>query len=291
MLNQLHYINDLHSSVQKLSLLAFEEDAILNDHFDQLNLSYDKPISALIIAKQDAVFAGAEWLNSLFETFLSLDTAHEVQYECFKKDGDSIQKGETIIELNGLQRSVLRIERTMLNFLSRCIGIATLTNQYVKKVKSVHAHINLLDTRKTIPGFRYLDKYAVTCGGGKNHRLNLADMIMLKENNLIHMDAQDLKKLIAGAKSANIPVEIEVSSLNELENALNYNCDQVMLDNFTPEQIERASNFPKGDIKIEVSGGITLETIESFCHPYVDYISVGSITHSAPVADLSLLIK
>lgn len=284
------YLNRLLASLDQLARMAFDEDQLLHDPLSQISPLYSKSKTAHIICKQDqAVFAGCAWIEQLFNLYKDYAQSNNLAWQIHKQDGDVVIKGDILLTLEGAHQDLLKIERTLLNFLTRTMSIATVTNSYVEKLQDTS--IQLLDTRKTIPAFRYLDKYAVLCGGGKNHRLDIKEQVMFKENNQAGLSEAELADMISTAQAQNIPVEIEVTSLTELEKALNYRCDQIMLDNFSPELIEQASNYDKDKSKIEVSGGVTLNNIESYCHPYVDYISVGALTHSVKAVDLSMLIE
>jgi nicotinate-nucleotide pyrophosphorylase (carboxylating) len=217
-------------------------------------------------------------------------------------DGDKANNGNVLLEINGKKESILRCERTALNFMAHLSGIATFTSRFVKELKGTKTI--LLDTRKTLPGLRDLEKYAVTVGGGKNHRRDLSDMYLLKENHI--QSAGGIADALMGAivhrgrvtsrRIAGSPlIEVEVRNLEELRQALEFDIDRIMLDNFSPLMVKKAVNIReklnRKRIKLEVSGGINLSNIRKFALAGVDYISSGALTHSAPSFDLSLIIE
>jgi len=204
-------------------------------------------------------------------------------------DGASVPAGTAMAEIRGSARSILTAERTSLNLLQRMCGIATLTRQYVDRVQGTRAQI--IDTRKTVPGLRVLDKYAVTCGGGMNHRMGLFDGVLIKNNHLafhssVAQAIQDARRHLGHL----VKIEVEVSNLDQLKSALDAGADVVLLDNFNPELTGKAVEVVSGRVPVESSGGITLETVRGFADAGVDYISVGALTHSARAADIHLRV-
>ena len=242
--------------------------------------------SASLVSREDGVIAGLDVATTVFTQFdPALSTVALVE------DGSSVTAGDQLASVTGKVGSILKAERTAVNFLQHLSGVATQTRRYVDAVEGYRAQI--VDTRKTTPGLRKLEKYAVTMGGGRNHRHNLADGILIKDN---HIEALALsgvgigeivKRALSGA-SHMIKVEIEVETIKDLEEALDAGADLVLLDNMEPEQMETAVRLASGRAVVEASGGITLETVREIAKTGVDIISVGALTHSAPSLNISL---
>ena len=242
--------------------------------------------SASLVSREDGVIAGIDVATTVFTQFdPALCTVALVE------DGSSVTAGDQLACVTGKVGSILKAERTAVNFLQHLSGVATQTRRYVDAVEGYRAQI--VDTRKTTPGLRKLEKYAVTMGGGRNHRHNLADGILIKDN---HIEALALsgvgigeivKRALSGA-SHMIKVEIEVETIKDLEEALDAGIDLVLLDNMEPEQMETAVRLASGRAVVEASGGITLETVREIAKTGVDIISVGALTHSAPSLNISL---
>ena len=214
-----------------------------------------------------------------------------LRMEALVEDGTVLAPGDSIARVEGSAASILRAERPALNFLQRMSGIATDTARYMKAVEGLTSRI--VDTRKTAPGLRYLDKYAVTAGGGANHRLNLADGILIKDNHIAALRSRglSLKEVVALAlerASHTIKVEVEVTNLEELQEALEAGAHVIMLDNMTLNQMREAVEMVNGRAVIEASGGINLETVRAVAETGVDLISIGSLTHSVKALDISL---
>jgi len=258
--------------------IGLQEDAAAFDCTTSL-LSEDLIINAVIIAKDRTVVSGTDAIKFAF--------GNSVKCDIFVSDGEVVQGETEIALLNGSARSILSSERTLLNILSQLSGIATTTRKYADKLDSNSKTI-ILDTRKTTPGLRTLEKYAVRCGGGHNHRITLADKIFIKDNHIAA--AGSLKKLLHGRK-LNDYLIIELEKLEQIEDALKYKPNRILLDNLSNENIEKAVALINGRAEIEVSGNITLERIPAISKLNVDYISVGALTHSAPAADFSLEIQ
>ena len=222
------------------------------------------------------------------EAFRQMDP--EVKVTLIKQDGDSIAPRDVILKVEGNARAVLSAERTALNFMGRMCGIATLTAAYVAAV--AHTRARILDTRKTTPGLRAFEKYAVLCGGGVNHRFGLFDAILIKDN---HVGvAGGVKPALQRAKTfagSTVKIEIEVDSLSQLDEVLEEGADIVLLDNMTPALLAEAVKRVNGRIITEASGGVTLESVRAIAESGVDYISSGALTHSAPVLDIGLDIE
>ena len=235
-------------------------------------------------SKQTLIVAGIPVLQEMVKL-----ADPELEFKALLADGASIEARAAIAEIRGSARSILTVERTSLNILQHLCGIATLTRQYVERVAGTHARI--IDTRKTVPGLRVLEKYAVTCGGGTNHRMGLFDGVLIKNNHLafhssIAQAIQEARRHVGHL----VKIEVEVRSLDELKVALESGADVILLDNFNPEQTRKAVEMTRGRIPLESSGGITLEAVRSFAETGVDYISVGALTHSAPAADIHLRV-
>ncbi|MBQ5347228.1 MAG: carboxylating nicotinate-nucleotide diphosphorylase [Ruminococcus sp.] len=240
--------------------------------------------SARFIAKADGVLAGLDTALRVFE-ILQPDFKAEV----YKKDGDFLKKGDVIAEISGKTLTLLKGERTALNILQHMSGVATATNKAVKLIEGTKASI--ADTRKTLPGLRPLEKYAVVVGGGKNHRYNLSDCAMLKDN---HVDAgggiTSAVKKLREKLGHTVKIELEVRNLDELREALSVDVDIIMLDNMSCDEMKKAVEITNGKAKLEASGGITDETIRAVAETGVDIISMGAITHSVTAFDISLKI-
>jgi nicotinate-nucleotide pyrophosphorylase (carboxylating) len=234
-----------------------------------------------IVAKQAGVVAGLDVAEMVF-----LLLEDRINFTANAAEGVSVRSGTVLADLSGSARALLTAERTALNFLGRMSGIATLTRQFVEAVSGTPAII--LDTRKTAPGLRTLDKLAVRRGGGGNHRMGLFDMILIKDN---HIDfAGSLAEAIRRVRTTGTKLEIEVEArtLEQLEQALELGVDRILLDNMTPEIMREAVRLNSGRAKLEASGNVTLENVRQIAETGVDFISVGALTHSAPVFDVSL---
>jgi nicotinate-nucleotide pyrophosphorylase (carboxylating) len=244
---------------------------------------------ANIITREDCIICGVAWVN---EVFAQLDSIYntETKITWFVNDGESVKANSTLFELSGNARILLTGERSALNFLQSLSGTATLTSTYVKELSG--SKTKLLDTRKTIPGLRSAQKYAVKCGGGVNHRIGLFDAFLIKENHIAACGG--IEKAIQSARKnhPNKTVEVEVESLDELHQALNAASDIIMLDNFSHEMIEQAvivtADISQGKTKLEVSGNMTISTLKSYAKAGVDFISVGALTKHVQATDLSM---
>jgi nicotinate-nucleotide pyrophosphorylase (carboxylating) len=236
-----------------------------------------------ILAKGDIVIAG---IDVAAETFRQLDP--QCAFEVRWGDGARVQKGEVVANVRGDARALLEAERTALNFLQRLCGIATLTAKFVDAARG---GITILDTRKTTPGFRVLEKYAVRCGGGTNHRQRLDDGILIKDNHKRLAGGVAAAALSAMDKGSGLPVEVEVENLDELEEVLKTGVPRILLDNFTTYDIREAVKRVNGRADIEISGGVTLERIPELATTGAQFVSIGALTHSAPAADLSFELE
>ncbi|KQN61010.1 nicotinate-nucleotide pyrophosphorylase [Serratia sp. Leaf51] len=252
-----------------------------NDLTAQL-LPQDKSASATIITREAGVFCGQRWLDEVF-TQLAGD---KITVKWHVKDGDTLSENQTLCELSGSARMLLTGERTALNFVQTLSGVATEVSHYVKLLAGTKTQ--LLDTRKTLPGLRTALKYAVLCGGGSNHRLGLADAFLIKENHIIACGS--IKAAVERALwiHADVPVEVEVESLDELQQALDAGADIIMLDNFTVPMMREGVTLTAGRALLEVSGNVTEKTLREFAKTGVDYISVGALTKHVRAMDLSM---
>lgn len=277
--------------VKPLIAAALAEDIGAGDITSRLTVPEDAAALALIMSKQEGVLAGIDVCR---QVFLSVDAGLAVEDR--KRDGVALGLGEVVMTIQGNTRSILAAERTALNFLQRLSGIATATAVFVAEVKGLRAKI--LDTRKTTPGLRLLEKHAVACGGGQNHRMGLSDMVLIKDN---HIEAAGgVAAAIAKARegAGAMPIEVEVQNLAQLEEAITAEPDVIMLDNMKPELMERACRLAhaspardRGKLKLEASGNVTLDNVRAVAQCGVDFISVGALTHSAPAFDFSLRLK
>ncbi|WP_318490026.1 carboxylating nicotinate-nucleotide diphosphorylase [Photobacterium leiognathi] len=239
---------------------------------------------ATIITREHGVFCGKMWADEVFKQL-----GGEVTIKWHVEDGDIVEPNQTLCTLSGPSRILLTGERNAMNFIQTLSGCATLTAQYVKQLEGTNTR--LLDTRKTIPGLRSALKYAVTCGGGFNHRIGVFDAYLIKENHIIACGG--IKQAISAAKklNPNKPVEVETESLDELKQAIEAGADIVMLDNFTLEMMREAVAFNAGRVALENSGDITLSNIRECAETGVDYISVGALTKHVKAMDLSMRFK
>ncbi len=265
--------------------LAFAEDIGDGDHTTLCCIPDDAMGESKLLIKEEGVFAGVDIAKEVFRRF---DPSMTV--EVFIQDGAHVKPGDIVMSVKGKVRSLLQTERLMLNILQRMSGIATMTNKYVKKLEGTKTRV--LDTRKTTPGMRMLEKLAVKIGGGTNHRIGLFDMILLKDN---HIDfAGGIENAISRChnyleeKGKKLKIEIEVRSFEELQRVLDFGgVDRIMLDNFTPEETKKAVELIGGKYETESSGGITFDTIRDYAEQGVDFISVGALTHSVKGLDMS----
>jgi nicotinate-nucleotide pyrophosphorylase (carboxylating) len=252
--------------------------------------------SATVIAKQDCVISGLGCIPRFLEIFARLDKRNSGRYEVVSHpemfDGVRVKKGQAIAVIRHNARVILACERVILNLMQRMSGIATLTRQHVDAISGTNTKV--LDTRKTIPGLRVLDKYAVRCGGGENHRLDLSDGILIKNNHIsLGGGIEKVLKKAHELRAAGQTIDIEVRSFDELRLALDNGAESLLLDNMSPSDVKKAVNLvrERGDkIPVEASGGILLDNIRKYALTGVDYISVGALTHSAPAVDLSMRI-
>jgi nicotinate-nucleotide pyrophosphorylase (carboxylating) len=286
-----------HPSVLRLLVLALAEDLtesanlaefrghlVEGDITSMATISTSNPLNSYVRIKANGVVAGlplAEVVFNLVDPTISFRRA--------LKDGDVAQKGQVLAQVQGDGRALLAGERTALNFLGRLSGIATMTYMFVQAVKGTKTVI--LDTRKTAPGLRYLDKYAVHCGGGQNHRAGLFDMVLIKDNHItgaggITPAVQRVREMY----NQHYAIEVEVKNLSELEEAINLKVDRIMLDNMDLENMRRAVQVANGRVPLEASGNVSLNNVRQIAETGVDFISSGALTHSAPTLDISMKI-
>jgi len=242
----------------------------------------DARADAQVITREDAILCGTAWFD---EVFRQVDDRIRVVW--LIKDGDAMRAGQTLCKANGPARGLLTGERTALNFLQLLSGTATRTRQYVEAVRGTKTIV--LDTRKTVPGLRRAQKYAVACGGGQNHRMGLYDAILIKENHIAA--AGSITAALEAARNSApraITIEIEVENIGQLREALAAGAERLLLDNFSVEKLKAAVDETRGRAKLEASGGIDLSNIRAFAETGVDYISIGDITKTVKAADLSM---
>ncbi len=273
------------ASLTQLITTALAEDLGPGDVTSEATIPRESVSVAVMLAKQDLVLAGLDFSRAVFH---HLDP--DIQFTSLVKDGDRIDAGTEIANLSGNTRALLAGERVALNLLQHLSGIATITAKYVEQVKGLK--VQVLDTRKTIPGLRLLEKYAVRMGGGSNHRMGLYDGVLIKDN---HIKASgSITKAVERARQHCqhlLKVEVETRTLDEVREALAAKADIIMLDNMRSDLMRDAVQLIGGRAFIEASGNVTLETIRAIAETGVDSVSSGSLTHSAPAADISMKIK
>lgn len=270
--------------IDDLIALAFAEDVGDGDHTTLSTIPADEMGRQQLIVKEEGILAGVEMARRVFNYF-----DPELKMTVFINDGARVKPGDIAFVVEGRVRSLLQTERTMLNIMQRMSGIATMTAKYQDRLAGLKTKV--LDTRKTTPGMRLIEKEAVKIGGGENHRIGLFDMILIKDN---HIDfAGGIPQAVAAAKKycketgRDLKIEVEVRNTDEIDQALAAGIDRIMLDNFTPERTREAVARIAGRVEIESSGGITLDTLRQYGECGVDFISVGALTHSVKGLDLS----
>ncbi len=270
--------------LESLITEALKEDIPQRDITSESIIPEDHISKAHILAKEEGVLAG---LDVALMVFQCIDPSLRFQKKF--KDGDEFKKGDILAALEGKTISILKGERVALNFLQRLSGIATLTRKFVEAVKGTSTKI--LDTRKTTPGLRKLEKYAVRMGGGMNHRISLSDMVLIKDNHLAVIGS--IKEAIERAREKvdkEIKIEVEVKNIEELKEAIEAGADIVMLDNMNISEIKKAVKIAKGKVPLEVSGKVNLDNVKKIARTGVDFISIGMLTHSYKSIDISLEI-
>jgi nicotinate-nucleotide pyrophosphorylase (carboxylating) len=268
---------------------ALEEDNALNDATSDNVVDKNHEISFSISPRNDIILCGIDVAQLTFSALKESSKFQDakIDFSLNFKDGDLVQKGQKIISGNGNARLIFAAERVILNLMQHLSGVATTTKQFVDALND--DNIQILDTRKTTPNLRILEKYAVLKGGGKNHRFDLSDMILIKDNHIA--SCENITEAILKARQSKLKVEVECDNLNQVKQALKANPDIIMLDNMTIEQIKEAKEIIKNSCKIEVSGGINLSNIANYKGIGVDFISSGAITHSATSIDLGLDVE
>ncbi len=282
-------------------ITAIIENALLEDRATRDATSYacidpNQRASATILAKQDCILSGIGCVGRILDVYAALDGAVTSHYEVTTHpeifDGVRLHKGQSVAVIRHNARVILSCERVILNFLQRMSGIATLTRKFVDAVSGTKARI--LDTRKTAPGLRLIDKYAVRCGGGQNHRLDLSDGVLIKNNHIALAGGigAALERAVRNRRGAQ-PIEVEVRTAAELEDALAHGAEVILMDNMSPEEVrrsvERCAQLDR-PVLLECSGGIRLENVRGYAETGVDYISVGLLTHSPQAVDMSLRV-
>lgn len=275
-------INDVQQAVRA----ALAEDIGAGDATTLATISEASQSAAMMVAREPLVLAGIEFAET---SFRELDPAIDIRR--LANDGQKVAAGQTLLTIAGSTRAILSAERVALNFVQRLSGVATLAAQYVEAVKGTGAII--LDTRKTTPGWRVFEKYAVQCGGASNHRFGLFDQVLIKDNHLAALEHQLPSAVESAVRRArkqfpNLKVEVEADNLLQVEEAIRVGADIILLDNMTPEQMRTAVEWARGKAKTEASGGVKLTTVRAIAETGVDYISVGALTHSARAVDIAL---
>jgi len=268
--------------VQRVVSLALAEDVGSGDVTTSSIVPEDARSQASLLVKEAGVVCG---LPVAEEVFRALDP--DVSFEPLCADGDVVEWPQSVARVEGSARAVLTAERTALNLVGRLSGIATLTRRFVDAIDGRRAQI--LDTRKTTPGLRALEKYAVRCGGGRNHRFGLYDAVLIKDNHLAI--AGSIRAAVAAARRTGVPVQVEAETLEGVREALVARADSILLDNMAPEQLAAAAALVDGRAALEASGGVSLETVRAIAETGVDFISIGALTHSARALDVSLEVQ
>lgn len=272
-------------NLDQLIKMALEEDIGPGDITAQATIPEGVKAKAKISARQDLVLAGIEVAEKVFAA-----VNPRIEWRALEEDGARLRPGDVIAELKGDARSLLAGERTALNFLQHLSGIATMAKRFSDAIDGTKAKI--LDTRKTMPGFRAIEKHAVRMGGGQNHRMGLFDHYLIKNNHIAVTGS--VKAALEGAKKArkkDQEIEIETRKMEEVRDALEGSADIILLDNMSVDQVKLIVEYVQGRKKLEVSGGITLDKARTYAETGVDYISAGSITHSAPAVDLNMTME
>ena len=271
----------------RLIELAFSEDIGDGDHTTLCCIPAEATGESRLLIKEEGILAGVEIAKKVFHNF-----DPELQVDIYIEDGARVKPGDIAMSVKGRTRSLLQTERLMLNILQRMSGIATMTHKYQQALIDAGTKTHVLDTRKTTPGMRMLEKEAVKIGGGMNHRIGLFDMILLKDNHIdfcggVHNAISMAKKYCRENGKEDLKIECEVRNFKELEEALHEGCDRIMFDNFTPEATRKAVEMVGGRCETESSGGITFETMIPYAQAGVDFISFGALTHSVKGLDMS----
>lgn len=270
--------------IDDLLTLAFAEDVGDGDHTTLSTIPADETGKQQLIVKEEGILAGVDIARKVFEKF-----DPSLKMTVYINDGAHVKPGDIAFIVEGTVRSLLQTERIMLNIMQRMSGIATTTARYQDQLKGLKTKV--LDTRKTTPGMRMLEKEAVKIGGGSNHRIGLFDMILIKDNHVDFaggiQEAVDAAKKYLNETGRNLKIEVEVRNTDEINQALKAGVDRIMLDNFTPERTREAVKLINGRTEVESSGGITFDTLRDYAECGVDFISVGALTHSVKGLDMS----
>lgn len=265
--------------------LALKEDVRSGDVTSEWTLSSEKKRTARLIAKESGVLAGLPIIDLVFS-----ELSASVETKLFLKDGDSVSKGDIIAELSGTEKDLLTGERTLLNFIQQLSGVASLAGAFQKALSKGKTRV--LDTRKTVPGFRTLQKYAVRVGGGSNHRMGLFDMVLIKDNHIAACGGvREALEIVQQKNTQKLLVEIEIETLEDLKKILNRGADVIMLDNMTDDMMKESLRLireSKDPCLVEASGNMTLERAERIAEIGLDFISVGALTHSVSALDISM---
>lgn len=275
--------DELIKAAHSLIELAVAEDIGPGDATSEAVIASDQLLHGSIVVKESGVVAGLPIAEAVFER---VDTS--LRFSVHLQDGAVVQAGDVIAEVSGPGRKLLAAERIALNFLQHLSGIATYTQAFVRAIEGTKATI--LDTRKTHPGYRLLEKYAVRMGGGQNHRCSLYDMILIKDNHIVAAGGISAAVDKARAVYPGLPIEVEVERMDQLKEALTLDLDRIMLDNMSLEEMQGAVQLAAGRTPLEASGNVDLAYVADVAATGVDYISIGALTHSAPALDISLRI-
>jgi nicotinate-nucleotide pyrophosphorylase (carboxylating) len=272
--------------IRRAVQMGLEEDIGSGDATTLATVPVNALARAVLVAREPLVLAGLALAEAAFR-----ELSGDITIVRAAEDGRALKAGDALLRLEGPARPLLSAERVALNFVQRLSGIATLTAQFVEAIQGTRARI--LDTRKTTPGLRLLEKYAVTCGGGQNHRFGLDDLLLIKDNHLVALQNASPNPIAAAVlrarlKYPQLKVEVEADTLEQVAQAVQAGADIVLLDNMTPEQLTAAVGLVAGRARTEASGGVTLQTVRAIADTGVDYISVGAITHSARAMDIAL---
>ncbi|MDD3053883.1 MAG: carboxylating nicotinate-nucleotide diphosphorylase [Endomicrobiaceae bacterium] len=276
--------------MDKVISLALEEDCAYDDVTSKNIITKDIKATAVLVAKDNGVLCGLEIFKKVF-----LKLNKDFKFKVFIKDAQTVKKGDVILTMQGSASSLLSGERTALNFIQKLSGIATTTNVFVNVIKG--SKTKIYDTRKTIPGFRNISKYAVRCGGAQNHRMNLSDMVLIKDNHLALIDDLSLKVKEIRKKHKKLLIQIECENQKNVQDAIEAKADFIMLDNMGKDLLKkmikliRKSSTKSYKPAIEISGGIDFKTIKEYAKLGIERISIGMLTHSAPSLDMSLEVK
>jgi len=274
------------AEIRRAVRAALAEDIGSGDATTLATVPANATAKAVMRAREPLVVAGLDFAEAAF-----CELSPKIKIERLSRDGQRIVAGKILLKISGPARAILSAERVALNFLQRLSGIATTTAQFVEAIRGTSAQI--LDTRKTTPGWRRFEKYAVTCGGGKNHRIGLFDMILIKDNHLAALRNETPNAIAAAIRRARkkfpmLKVEVEADTLKQVEQAVNARADFILLDNMDLKQLRQAVKIVNGRVETEASGGVNLKTVHAIAGTGVDFISVGALTHSARAVDIGL---